>query len=226
MLGRQFTNQISFAKGSRWDGIYNVRFDKPILKSSIVHLWQDKESNVASFLNIKNASRHRSPNKEFLLAMRLGPADVHTFQGTNLYEETSEGENIPTLFIDGSFLNITVNSTTSAQLYHYKNCKLRLILDHDMIVGLGKTELDITQVDEKNAYWTSMIETDITVDRQYAVHSDWLLREEGGRSVYLVRNGTRMHMTGVESMAALNKTFDDVIALPNLEGAFLTPLAA
>ena len=225
MLGRQFTNQISFAKGSRWDGIYNARFDKPIVTSSIVHLWQDKESNVTSFLNSKNASRHRSPNKEFLQAMRLGPADVRTFHGTNLYEETSEGENIPTLFIDGSFLNITVNSTTSAQLYHYKNCKLRLVTDHDMIVGLGKTELDITQVDEKNAYWTSMVETDIPVDKQYAVHSDWLLREEGGRSVYLVRNGTRTHMTGVESMAALNKTVDDVITLPNLEGAFLTPLA-
>ena len=224
MLGRQFSNQISFPRGSKWDGIYSTRFDKPFLPSSIVRLWQDTESNVTFFLNSKNASRHRSPNSEFLQTMRLGPADIRLYRGTHLYEVTSEGEDIPTLFIDGSILNITVSATSCAQLYYYSSWKLRLITDHNMIVGLGKTDSDIVQIDEKKSHWTSMLEVGSPVSKHYASHTDWLVREEGQKSVYLIHNGTRKHMTGAESITALNKTFDDVIVLSNAEGALLVPL--
>lgn len=228
MVGHQFSTQMSFQKGSYWGGVYSARFDNPLTTCSILHLWRDLASNTTFLLNGQTGLRHRSPSdiylQTFFLAMRLGPSDVRLCDWSYPYDEILEDKNLPPLFLDGSILNITVNAISGAQLYRYSHKLLRPILRPDRIGGLGKTESEVAQVDTKNAYWTSRIEIGEPVDKVYTMHSDWLLREKGYKSGFLIHNGTRKHMTGPESIYAMNKTFNDIIVVPTTEIATMLPL--
>jgi hypothetical protein len=94
-----------------------------------------------------------------------------------------------------------------------------------MVVGLGRTDSDIVQLDTKSGdlFWMTLIEIGKPVSKIYSQHSDWLIREDKKKSVYWVRNGTRTQVKGAAEMAARNKTFDDVVVVSEEEGVDFLP---
>jgi hypothetical protein len=225
MLGRQFSNAMTIKKGTKSSLFYSARFEASPLNSTIVHLWQDAATNETFFFNRANGSRHCAPNKDLVKALRLGPYDVHRFTGTALYTNSQLGGPSPTYFVEGTIFNITLNETAASQLYWYGRSMLRLLSVRDMVVGLGRTDSDIVQLDTKSGdlFWMTLIEIGKPVSNIYSQHSDWLIREDKKKSVYWVRNGTRTQVKGAAEMAARNKTFDDVVVVSEEEGVDFLP---
>jgi hypothetical protein len=225
MLGRQFSNAMRIKKGTKSSLYYSARFEASPLNSTIVHLWQDAVTNETFFFNRANGSRHCGPNKDLVKALRLGPYDVHRFTGTALYTNSQLGGASPTYFVEGTIFNMTLNETAGSQLYRYGRSVLRLLSVRDMVVGLGRTDSDIVQLNKESGdfFWMTLIEIGKPVSKIYSQHSDWLIREDKRKSVYWVRNGTRTQVKGAAEMAARNKTFDDVVVVSEEEGVDFLP---
>jgi hypothetical protein len=225
MLGRQFSNSMTIKKGTKSSLFYSARFETSPLNSTIVYLWQDAATNETFFLNRANGSRHCAPNKDLVKALRLGPHDFHRFTGTALYTNTQLGGPSPTYFVEGTIFNITLNETAGSQLYRYGRSALRLLSVRDMVVGLGRTDSDIVQLDTKSGdlFWMTLIEIGKPVSSIYSQQLEWLIREDKRKNVYWVRNGTRTQAHSAAEMAGRNKTFDDVVVVSEEEGVNFLP---
>ena len=93
-----------------------------------------------------------------------------------------------------------------------------------MVIGLGKQIEDIIQVNTEDSYWLSLIELNSPVPDAYNRTTDWLLRAEKQRQVYLVHNSSRIELTGPKALTALNLTFDDVVVIGEDQDVDLLPL--
>lgn len=226
MLGRQFSSAMTIKQGAKSSLYYRNRFEASPLNSTVVYLWQDATTNETFFFNRANNSRHSAPNEDLIKALRLGPHDVYRFTGTALYTNTQLGGASPTYYAEGTIFNITLNETTGYQLYRYGRSVLRLLTERNMVVGVGRTDSDIIQLDRKSAdwFWITLIEIGKPVSKIYSQQSEWLVREEKRKSVYWVRNGTLTLVKSAEEMAIENKTFDDVVVVSEAEGLDFLPV--
>ena len=223
MLGRQYSNAMTFRHPNRSSDYYSRHFDAPHLFLSTVHIWNDTTNNISFLLNNANYSRHEYHDYEIVNAMRLGPADVRHFSPneSSVYNRTCWGDPILNFLVDGTVLNVTEKN----MLFYSIHLVLRPILSLAIVAGLGKMHGDVVQINKYDAYWLSLVEPSAPIPDIYNRTDDWLLRKVGKPTVYLIRNGYRIPLLGLPSLKAVNLTLDDVMSV-NEQDFQLVPLSS
>ena len=211
MLGRLYSNAMIFRHPNRSSEYYSRHFDAPNLYLSTVLIWNDTINNMSFLLNNANYSRHQYHDDQILKALRLGPADVRHFSphDSSVYNRTFLAGPILNFLADRTILNVTEKNV----LLYSIHLVLRPILNLATVAGLGKMPGDIVQINKYDAYWLSLVEPTTPIPDIYNRTDDWLIRRAGKPTVYLIRNGYRIPLSGESSVKALNFTFDDVVTV-------------
>lgn len=223
MLGRQYSSLVSFKNGNKSSDYYNERFDT-LSNLTIVHLWRDREKNATFFINIGNSSRNYLSDDTFLFACHIGPSDIKDFKGDS-NSIMQEGATIPSNFyIDGTVYNATLDKAKGQQLFIYTNLYLHLLVDDNMVAGIGKKKSEVMQLDDRNSTWLSLIFIGVPVFNEYSRTSDWMIRHRHDRQVYLIKNGMRTPVKGEDEVEAMNMTWNDVVVVSDRFQVEIIPL--
>jgi hypothetical protein len=140
--------------------------------------------------------RWTEPHRDFLLAARLGPGDVMLASAEQILI-IPEGPRVPNyIFKHGNILRWR-NDT-----YLIRDGTRRKYLK----VGEHIVSSSIAIEDENP--WIQMISQDADIPEMF--EDGTLLRQDGAREVFLVRNGTRHSIPSLQKFMALGRDFSEV----------------
>ena len=220
MLDRLYTNYLKF--GSLEKSVaYRNKFDDMLLTRSHAPFLLDISGNTTYYHDIRDSSWYVNPAQSYLSALRLGDADLFEFDNRVSNKVSNPKPSTPDFFRDGTIFNATAGN----QLYHYRSSILTKVLNSDYLPGLCKSADDVLQLTEHDSHWLKLVTLcKAPLMKAYATVEPWVLMNANQRDLYWIKDCTRIKLHGTESLASINKTFDDVVLQKPWENFDIFPL--
>ena len=209
LLGYRFTRDLKLGNQDR-----AAEYDKRIQDTSTMleptPFWLDICKNITYFYDNRHHSWHYVPNISFLSALRIGASDVREFDSRTDDKVAHLGLPAPSYFEDGTVFNITNKN----ELIHYRSSILMKMYGEKALTGLCINVSDVIQLNAGDESWLDLLMApEGTILNVYDNKDDWVLRRVNTAPMYLVRDCTRIRMSGPESLILLKKTMRDVVNL-------------
>jgi hypothetical protein len=207
LLGHRFTKYLKVANPDRAIE-YENRFQSASSMAEPPALRLDTFKNVTYFYNNIHRTWHQSPDENFLYALRLGPSETLEFDSRTDNKVANLGVPPPSFFHDGTVFNRTDRN----KLVHYRSSILMFLYGDGALNGLCKNVSDVVQVSGYDASWLDLLASPKeTISTAYDNKEEWILKRWDAKPIYLIRNCTRIRMSGPEALVLLKKTMDDVV---------------